>query len=130
MRALNALAMLALLLLAAAPARATAPTSARGTRAAARRPAAAKPAAADSLAAPGARAAASGGHAPRTLEDIHIEGEIPVPQVMFITARDQRRFMEFQHHRYTRTSLELGRGTAMPSRVVVPEPGRAVSKGE
>jgi len=66
--------------------------------------------------------------APRTLDDIHIEGEIPVPQVLFITARDQRRFMEFQHHRYTRTSLELGRGTAMPSRIVIPEPGPAVRK--
>ena len=66
--------------------------------------------------------------APRTLEDIHIEGEIPVPQVLFITAREQRRFMEFQHHRYTRTSLELGRGTAMPSRIVVPEPSPAQGK--
>ena len=66
--------------------------------------------------------------APRTLDDIHIEGEIPVPQVLFITARDQRRFMEFQHHRYTRTSLELGRGTAMPSRIVIPEPGHAARK--
>jgi hypothetical protein len=77
-----------------------------------------RPAAADSL-----ERAPSGAHgAPRTLDDIHIEGEIPVPQVLFITARDQRRFMEFQHHRYTRTSLELGRGTALPTRVVVPEP--------
>jgi len=62
------------------------------------------------------------------LDDIHIEGEIPVPQVLFITAREQRRFMEFQHHRYTRTSLELGRGTAMPSRIVVPEPSPAQGK--
>jgi hypothetical protein len=60
--------------------------------------------------------------APRMLDDIHIEGEIPVPQVLFITARDQRRFMEFQHHRYQRTSLELGRATATPSRVVVTAP--------
>jgi len=66
--------------------------------------------------------------APRMLDDIHIEGEIPVPQVLFITAREQRRFMEFQHHRYTRTSLELGRGTAMPSRIVVPEPSPAQGK--
>ena len=60
--------------------------------------------------------------APRTLDDIHIEGEIPVPQVLFVTAREQRRFMEFQHHRYQRTSLELGRATATPARVVVPVP--------
>ena len=62
------------------------------------------------------------------LDDIHIEGEIPVPQVLFITAREQRRFMEFQHHPNTRTSLELGRGTAMPSRIVVPEPSPAQGK--
>jgi hypothetical protein len=60
--------------------------------------------------------------AARTLDDIHIEGEIPVPQVLFVTAREQRRFMEFQHHRYQRTSLELGRATATPSRVVVTAP--------
>lgn len=55
----------------------------------------------------------------RTLEDIHIEGEIPVPQVLFITARDQRRFMEFQHGRYLRTSRQLGEATPLPSRVVL-----------
>ena len=60
--------------------------------------------------------------APRTLDDIHIEGEIPVPQVLFVTARDQRRFLEFQHHRYQQSSLELGRATATPSRIVVPVP--------
>lgn len=55
----------------------------------------------------------------RTLEDIHIEGEIPVPQILFITTRDQRRFMEFQHHRYLRSSRTLGEDTALPSRIVV-----------
>ncbi len=55
----------------------------------------------------------------RTLDDIHIEGEIPVPQVLFITARDQRRFMEFQHGRYLRTSRQLGAATPLPSRVVL-----------
>jgi hypothetical protein len=52
---------------------------------------------------------------PRRLQDIHIEGEIPVPQVLFITARDQRRLMDFQHRRYLRTSRELGESTAFPS---------------
>ena len=121
----TAFASLALVVLGAATAALAATTApARGTRPAARRPAAAKPAAPDSLerARPGSRVA------PRTLDDIHIEGEIPVPQVLFITARDQRRFMEFQHHRYARTSLELGRGTAMPSRIVVPEPSPAERK--
>jgi hypothetical protein len=66
--------------------------------------------------------------APRTLDDIHIEGEIPVPQVLFITAREQRRLMEFQHHRYQRTSLELGRATATPARIVVTSPTPAERK--
>jgi len=113
--ALAALAVLALLV-SASVAGAAGP-AARGARPALRRPATA-----DSVARTRSRVA------PRTLDDIHIEGEIPVPQVLFITARDQRRFMEFQHHRYTRTSLELGRGTAMPSRIVIPEPGPAVRK--
>ncbi len=52
--------------------------------------------------------------APRRLEDVYIEGEIPVPQVLFITTRDQRRFMDFHHRRYLRTSLELGQATALP----------------
>jgi hypothetical protein len=56
---------------------------------------------------------------PRKLEDIHIEGEIPVPQVLFITARDQRRFLDFHHRRYLRTSRELGEATTLPSRVVI-----------
>jgi len=58
----------------------------------------------------------------RTLDATHIEGELPLPQVMFITARDQRRFLEFEHRRYQRTALELLRGTPLPSRVVVTSP--------
>jgi len=56
---------------------------------------------------------------PRRLEDIHIEGEVPVPQVLFITARDQRRFLESHHDLYLRTSKELGEATPLPARVVL-----------
>jgi len=52
---------------------------------------------------------------PRTLQDIHIEGEIPVPQVLFITARDQRRFLDFKHRRYLKTSQQVGEQTGLPS---------------
>ena len=63
---------------------------------------------------------AAGAHSmPRTLDDVHIEGEIPVPQVLFITARDQRRFMDFQHHRFTRSSKQLGEETPYPTWVAV-----------
>jgi hypothetical protein len=56
---------------------------------------------------------------PRRLEDIHIEGEVPVPQVLFITARDQRRFLGSHHDLYLRTSRELGESTPLPARVVL-----------
>lgn len=61
-----------------------------------------------------ARARAGG---PRTLDEVHIEGEIPVPQMLFITARDQRRFIESKHRRYLRTSLEIARSTSLPSHI-------------
>jgi len=76
-----------------------------------------KPTRASVAAQPAASSARSGGA--RTLDDIHIEGEIPVPQVLFITARDQRRFMEFQHRHYLRTSRQLGEATPLPSRIVL-----------
>ncbi|HEY6867957.1 MAG TPA: hypothetical protein VI792_11910 [Candidatus Eisenbacteria bacterium] len=68
---------------------------------------------------PGHVPAAGPGTEVRRLEDIHIEGEIPVPQVLFITARDQRRFLEFQHGRYLRTSRTTGEETALPAWIVV-----------
>jgi hypothetical protein len=72
---------------------------------AARRPNARRPEAAR-------RPSTAGG--PRTLDEVHIEGEIPVPQVLFVTARDQRRFVDFQHRRFLRTSLQIARDTALP----------------
>lgn len=72
-------------------------------------------AAPDATSSPAPRAATAG----RSLADIHIEGEVAVPQVLFITARDQRRFMEFQHRRYLRTSQEIGEQTVLPSRIAV-----------
>lgn len=56
---------------------------------------------------------------PRRLEDIHIEGEIPAPQVLFVTARDQRRFTRFHHDRYLKTSAQVGETTLLPNRVAL-----------
>lgn len=56
---------------------------------------------------------------PRRLEDIHIEGEIPAPQVLFVTARDQRRFTRFHHQRYLKTSLQVGETTQLPTRIAL-----------
>ena len=64
-----------------------------------------------------AKSAAPKDGAPRRLTDVHIEGEMPVPQVLFITARDQRRYVDFQHQRYLRDSRALGAATATPTRV-------------
>lgn len=55
----------------------------------------------------------------RRLEDIRIEGDVPVPQVLFVTARDPRRTLDFGHDRYRRTSLELARTAVPPTRVAV-----------
>ncbi len=60
--------------------------------------------------------------APRRLEDIHIEGEIPAPQVLFVTARDQRRFTRFHHDRYLKTSAQVGQTTLLPNRVALTSP--------
>ncbi|MBI1795900.1 MAG: hypothetical protein HYR74_02500 [Candidatus Eisenbacteria bacterium] len=62
------------------------------------------------------------GAGPRRLEDIHIAGEIPAPQVLFITARDQRRFMDSKHHRYLRTAREVAEATPAPTTVIVTRP--------
>lgn len=78
-----------------------------------RKPAPKRPAPAASRSETPARPAP--GAANRRLEDIHIEGEIPVPQVLFVTARDQRRFLDFQHGRYLRTSRQLAEQTPVPS---------------
>jgi hypothetical protein len=118
-----ALALLTLTLL-AAPAGA-APTIGSGARTATRSAGAtthhspAKPHAAVAGATADSAAMAAGKASARTLEDIHIEGEIPVPQVLFITAREQRRFMEFQHHRYIKSSRDVGAATAPPTRIVM-----------
>jgi hypothetical protein len=64
-------------------------------------------------------AAPRAGGMPRTLADVHIEGEVSMPQVLFITARDQRRFMDFQHHHFLRTSTQLGEATPLPAWVLM-----------
>jgi hypothetical protein len=59
--------------------------------------------------------------APRTLDAVHIEGQLDVPEVLFITARDQRRVVDFQHQRYLPNSRELAKRTPLPTRIVIRE---------
>lgn len=57
----------------------------------------------------------------RTLDTITIEGEIAVPQVLFITSREQPRYRDQLHRRYLRTSLDVGEHAVLPSRVLIKE---------
>jgi len=54
-----------------------------------------------------------------TLEDITIEGNVVVPQVLFITARDQKRFLDDLHRQYLPSAATLGRSAALPVVVCV-----------
>jgi hypothetical protein len=110
----------------ASPAAATATKAAATKSTVTRKPGTAvrKPASKHTTGAETASAARSGG-GPRRLEDIHIAGEIPAPQVLFVTARDQRRFMDSKHRQYLRTARQVAEATPLPSGVIVtrPEPG-------
>jgi hypothetical protein len=57
------------------------------------------------------------GKGPRTLDEINIEGEIAVPQVLFITARDRKRYRDLLHRRYLENSAEIGRELTLPARL-------------
>ncbi|HYM79965.1 MAG TPA: hypothetical protein VEY91_00985 [Candidatus Limnocylindria bacterium] len=113
----------------AAPAAADSGVGAQRARAATPR-AGARAAKGDSARSTAARKPARSGDAgARRLDEIHIEGEIPVPQVLFITAREQRRIMDFKHRRFQKTGRAIGESTVLPSRIAVvgntaPEPGK------
>ena len=51
----------------------------------------------------------------RTLDEITIEGEIAVPQVLFIMARERHRYLDRLHRRYLKSSVEIGRETKFPT---------------
>ena len=55
----------------------------------------------------------------RTLDAINIEGEIAVPQVLFITSRDYRRYRDGLGSNYRKTALEVARPGGLPVRVRV-----------
>jgi len=120
--------LLAVTLALAAGSAAAQPTGEAAAKAVPGAPTKAVPAKAGSTTRPAASRAAkttapartkSASAAPRTLSDITIEGEIPVPQVLFITARDQRRFMDLHHRRYLMSSVEIGERTVLPTTLTV-----------
>ena len=113
MRLLPVLALLAALALAPASDAQSAPARAKSARASR----SSKSTAATSKNASLATPAPPAGN--RTLDEIHIEGEVAVPQVLFITARDQRRYLDFQHRRYLKSSRQLGESTVYPQFIQV-----------
>ena len=60
--------------------------------------------------------------ATRTLDAIRIEGEIDVPQVLFITARDYRRFRDGTPAKYQTTSAVIAKSVPLPNRVRIVAP--------
>ena len=54
----------------------------------------------------------------RTLDEITIEGEIAVPQVLFIMARERHRYHDRLHLLYLKSSLEIGNETVFPTELV------------
>jgi hypothetical protein len=55
----------------------------------------------------------------RTIDAINIEGEIAVPQVLFITSRDNRRYRDGLGKNFRLGTLDVTRSTAMPNRLCV-----------
>ena len=63
------------------------------------------------------------GEAMRTLQAITIEGEIAVPQVLFITSRDYPRYRDGLALRFRMSALDVARSADRPSRLrVVSQP--------
>lgn len=55
----------------------------------------------------------------RTIDAITIEGEIAVPQVLFITSRDNRRYRDGTGKLYRKNTNERARSLNAPDRVCV-----------
>jgi hypothetical protein len=64
-------------------------------------------------------ASASGAPAPRRLDEIMIEGEVRLPQVLFITSRESRRPLDWLDHYAPPSSAEVAATTVLPSRIDV-----------
>jgi hypothetical protein len=97
-------------------------------RALAAKPAVGKNAPADSVR---SRAAAPRSTGVRTLDAINIDGEIAVPQVLFITARDVRRYRDGLSLKFQLNAIEAGRSAVLPSRLrVVQQPQTFKEEGK
>jgi hypothetical protein len=114
-----ALAIAAALLLAPPAGAATAAGGAAPPRPAA----AAKPSATakSRRAAPTAPPAPSATAAERRLEDVHIEGELEVPRVTFITVRQPHRFTDYARATSVRSSRRMAADATFPAWMPAPQ---------
>jgi hypothetical protein len=64
-------------------------------------------------------APAAGKPAPRTLDDIMIEGEVRLPQVVFITSREANRPLDWLDHYMPPGAAEVAAGAALATRIDV-----------
>ena len=55
----------------------------------------------------------------RTLDEVNIEGEIAVPQVLFITSRDYPRYRDGLRWKYRKSATDVGRSIDLPTRLRV-----------
>ena len=54
-----------------------------------------------------------------TLEAINIEGNLDLPQMLFITSRDQYRYRDHLHREYQKNFVRIGREAKLPRRLML-----------
>ena len=70
------------------------------------------------LAAASALKPTSKSSAPRTLEDINIEGQVDLPEVLFISSRERIKTNEFHHRRYLKSAAQIAKAAEFPRRLM------------
>lgn len=54
---------------------------------------------------------------PRTLEEINIQGQVDMPEVLFISSRERIKTNEFHHRRYLKSAAQIAQVAAFPRRL-------------
>jgi hypothetical protein len=54
---------------------------------------------------------------PRTLEEISIEGQVDLPEVLFISSRERIKTNEFHHRRYLKSAAQIAEVAEFPRRL-------------
>jgi hypothetical protein len=54
---------------------------------------------------------------PRTLEEIAIEGQVDLPEVLFISSRERIKTNEFHHRRYLKSAARIAEAADFPRRL-------------